>query len=172
MAELLRDRWVVGWRLIGLQFVALSLVANRPTARVDPQAGGAFATPTIIHFSTVLALAAILGAPWDGIDAPRVLCGAVGLTGAAYAVIVTRRLRRQTAYQPEFEDWLFHVLPPFAAYVTLAVSAYAGSRLHAALFGVGAAVLLLIIGIRNAWDAVTNDVFFKKQNQEEGERRR
>ena len=84
--------------LIGLHFVVLSLVANMPTAQVDSQAGGAFATPTIIHFSTVLALSGILSAPWDGIDAPRVLCGAVGVTGVAYAVIVTRRMRRQTAY--------------------------------------------------------------------------
>jgi hypothetical protein len=125
----------------------------------------------IIHFSTVLALAGILSAPWDSIDAPKVLCGAVGLTGVAYALIITRRMRRQTAYQPEFEDWLFHVLLPFAGYVTLAVSAYAaGSRLRAALFGVGGAVLLLLfVGIHNAWDAVTYHVFFKKQGQE-GER--
>jgi len=150
--------------LIGLQFVVLSLIANRPNAQVDPQAGGAFATPTIIHFSTVLTLAGILSAPWNGIDSPRVLCGAVGLTGVAYAVIVTRRMRRQTAYQPEFEDWLFHILLPFAVYVTLAVSAYAaGSHLYEALFGVGAAVLLLLfIGIHNAWDAVTYHLFFKK----------
>jgi hypothetical protein len=73
-------------------------------------------------------------------------------------------MRRQSAYQPEFEDWLFHVLLPFAAYVTLAVSAYAaGSHLHEALLGVGAAVLLLLfIGIHNAWDAVIYHVFFKK----------
>ena len=150
--------------LIGLQFVVLSLIANRPTARIDPQAGWAFATPTIIHFSTVLTLAGILSAPWDGIDAPRVLCGAVGLAGVAYGVIVTRKMRRHSAYWPEFEDWLFHVLLPFAAYVTLAVSAYAaGSHLHEALLGVGAAVLLLLfIGIHNAWDAVIYHVFFKK----------
>jgi hypothetical protein len=159
--------------LIGLQFVVLSLIANRPTARVDPQAGGAFATPTIIHFSAVLILARILSAPWGAIDAPKVLCGAVGLIGVAYAFLVTRRLRRQTAYQPEFEDWLFHVLLPFAAYLTLAVSAYAaGSHLRKALFGVGAAVLLLLFtGIHNAWDAVTYHVFFKKQGEQEGERR-
>jgi len=160
--------------LIGLQFVVLSLIANRPTAQVDPQAGGAFATPTIIHFSTVLTLAGILSAPWDGVDAPRVLCGAVELTGVAYAAIVTGRMRRQTAYRPEFEDWLFHILLPFAAYLTLAVSAYAaGSHSHEALFCVGAAVLLLLfIGIHNAWGAVTYHVFFKKQEQQEGERHR
>ena len=101
--------------LIGLQFVVMSLIANMPMARVDAQAGGAFATPTIIHFGTVLVLAGILSAPWDGIGAPTVLCGLVGLGGLVYAVIITRRVRLQTAYHPQFEDWLFHVLLPFAS---------------------------------------------------------
>src|SRR2546428_11571304 len=40
--------------------------------------------------------------------------GLVGLSGVVYVVIVTRRMRVQTAYKPEFEDWLFHVLLPIA----------------------------------------------------------
>jgi hypothetical protein len=157
--------------LIGLQFVVMSLIANMPIARVDPQASGAFATPTIIHFGTVLVLAGILSAPWDGIGAPTILCELVGLSGVVYAVIITRRVRLQTAYHPQFEDWLFHVLLPFAAYVTLAVSPYAARyHVHEALFGIGAAALLLLfIGIHNAWDAVTYHVFVKKQGEREGE---
>jgi hypothetical protein len=67
-----------------------------------------------------------------------------------YAVIVIRRMRVQDAHQPELEDWLFHVLLPIAAYVMLSVSAYAArSYMHEALFGVGAAALLLLfIGIQ------------------------
>ena len=150
--------------LIGLQFVVMSLIANIVTAQVDPQAGGAFATPTIIHFGTVLVLAGILSAPWQGIAAPTILCGLVGFGGVVYAVIITRRVRQQTSYRPEFEDWLFHVLLPFAAYITLAVSPCAARyHMHTALFGIGAAALLLLfIGIHNAWDAVTYHVFVKK----------
>src|SRR5689334_14628097 len=123
--------------LIGLQFVVLSLITNRPAGRVDPQTGGTFATPTTIHFSAVLTLAAMLSAPWESIDAPTLLCGAAGLIGVVYAAMVTRRIRRQTAYRPEFEDWLFHVVLPFAAYGTLIGSAAAaGSYPHEALFGV------------------------------------
>jgi hypothetical protein len=151
--------------LIGLQFVVLSLIASLPTVRVDPEAGRAFSTPTIIHFTAVLALAAILTAPWSSIDAPTVLYGASGLGGVFYAAIVTRRMRRQTAYKPEFEDWLFHVLLPVAAYGILVASAFAArwSHVHEAMFGVGAAVLLLLlIGIHNAWDAVMYHVFLKR----------
>lgn len=62
---------------------------------------------------------------------------------------MVRRMRVQTAYQPELEDWLFHVPLPFAAYATLAASAYAArAHAHDAMFAVGAAALLLLfIGI-------------------------
>jgi hypothetical protein len=79
-------------------------------------------------------------------------------------------MRVRTVYQPDFEDWLFHVLLPFAAYAVLAVSAYA-ARAYAreALFGVGAAVLLLLfIGIHNAWDAVTYHVFVVSRRHDGG----
>ncbi|HZS56562.1 MAG TPA: hypothetical protein VFA65_19300 [Bryobacteraceae bacterium] len=150
--------------LIGLQFVVLSLIANMPAVRVNPQTGAAFSTPTIIHFSVVLALAAILSAPWTS-DAPTFVYGAVGLAGLIYAITVTWRLRRQTAYQLQFEDWLFYVVLPMAAYAVLVVSAFAAtSYASKALFGVAAAVLLLLlIGIHNAWDTVTYHVFTKKQ---------
>ena len=87
-----------------------------------------------------------------------------------YEIIVVRRMQTQTTYKPEFEDWLFHALLPFAAYAALAASAYA-TRAHAceAIFSDGVtALLLLFIGIHNAWDAVTYHVFFSKQGQQEG----
>lgn len=151
--------------LIGLQFVVLSLIAEKLPAGVDPQAGRAFSTPTIIHFSAVLTLAAMLTAPWEAILGPTLGCGAMGLAGVVYTALVTRRIRRQTAYQPEFEDWLFHALLPFAAYGALVASALAApSNAREALFGVGAAVLLLLlIGIHNAWDAVTYHVFLARR---------
>lgn len=157
--------------LIGLQFVVMSLIANMPMMRADVQAGRAFATPTIMHFGAALLLSAILTAPWQTVSPAALLWGIMGASGVVYALIVTRRLRIQTAYRPEFEDWLFHVLLPFAAYITLAGSAYA-ARFHvrAALFAVGAAALLLLfIGIHNAWDAVTYHVFVKKLEEPEGE---
>jgi hypothetical protein len=155
--------------LIGLQFVVMTLIAERPPLRAA-EAGAAFATPTIVHFSAVLLLAAVLRAPWQAITAIAALCGLAGLSGAAYAVIVARRMRLQTAYQPEFEDWLFHALLPFAAYAMLALSAFtARSHTREALFGVGAAVLLLLfIGIHNAWDAVA---YLVSRQNSESERR-
>jgi hypothetical protein len=159
--------------LIGLQFVVMALIANRPRAPGEALTGAAFATPTIVHFGTVLLLAGILTAPWNSVASAAELWGLLGVSGIVYEIIVARRMRVQTTYQPVLEDWLFHALLPFAAYATLAASAYA-ARTHAreALFGVAAAALLLLfIGIHNAWDAVTYHVFVKKRGQQEAERR-
>jgi hypothetical protein len=149
--------------LIGLQFVVLTLVAENPLPR-SASLGSTFGTPTIIHFSAVLLLSAIVSAPWRGIVAVAVVLGLVGLSGITYSVIVARRLRTQNEYKPVFEDWLFNVLLPFAAYVTLTVSAFAApSRVHEAFFGIGAAALLLLfVGIHNAWDGVAYHLFTKK----------
>ena len=161
--------------LIGLQFVVMALVADLPRTAGQAQAGHAFATPNIVHFGAVLFLAAALCAPWHGIGAVAVCWGLLGLGGVTYALIVARRLRVQTAYQPVFEDWLFHAVLPLAAYATLAATAcMARSHPREAMFGVAAAALLLLfIGIHNAWDAVTFHIFVvkarhEKRNRDEG----
>jgi uncharacterized membrane protein SirB2 len=155
--------------LIGLQFVVLTLIANRPVGPGQAQAGAAFGTPTIVHFGAVLLLSAILNAPWHGVAGPSVLLGLLGLSGVVYTFIVAQLMRLQTTYKPEFEDWLFHLLLPLVAYAMLAASAVAArSRAREALFAVAAAALLLLFsGIHNAWDAVTYHVFTKKHGPEQ-----
>jgi hypothetical protein len=83
-------------------------------------------------------------------------------------------MRTQTAYKPVFEDWLFHFWLPMAAYATLAISGYAApTKASEALFGVAAgALLLLFIGIHNAWDAVTYHVIAITRNKAGGEEHR
>jgi len=160
--------------LIGLQFVVMTLIANMPITRNDAHAGDAFTTPTVVHFGVVLLLSAAGCAPWDGIDTLAVLWGVLGLGGVVYVVLVARRLRLQTVYQTVFEDRLFHVLLPFTAYVMLGASAFAAySHARPALFIVGAtALLLLFIGIHNAWDIVRYHVFEKRREYQDDERQK
>jgi hypothetical protein len=148
--------------LIGLQFVVLTLIAQRPATPVASEAGNAFSTPTIVHFGTALLLAALLRAPWRTILPPAILWGVTGLAGLAYVLVTVRRMRRQQAYRPQREDWLFHGLLPALAYAALAASAVAApAATREALFAVGgAALLLLFTGIHNAWDGVAWHVFF------------
>jgi hypothetical protein len=146
--------------LVGLQFVVLTLVAQRPQVGAG-DAGAAFATPTIVHFSTVLLLSAILRAPWDALGFAAALWLLIGVAGVVYSLIVARRMRRQTVYRPQLEDWVFHFALPLAAYMILAVSPFTvASHTREALFAVGtAALLLLFTGIHNAWDGVAYHVF-------------
>jgi hypothetical protein len=158
--------------LIGLQFVVITLIADRPMITGQAQAGAAFATPTIVHFCAVLLLAGVQSAPWRAVVPVAVIWGLLGLSGIVYEIIVARRMLVQTIYAPVFEDWLFHVLLPLAAYATIAAAAFA-ARWHAseALFATGAAVLLLLfIGIHNAWDAVTYHVFSSRRQPGKAER--
>lgn len=142
--------------LIGLQFVVIALVAEsrrKSTLReID-----AFGTPTIVHFCVVVLMAGIVSAPWRDLGNVAFALGATGASGVAYVFMVVRRARRQTGYEPVLEDWLWHAVFPFISYAALFVAAVQLPRdPSASLFGVGAtALLLLFIGIHNAWDTVT-----------------
>jgi len=142
--------------LTGLQFVVMTLVAEfrpeRTSAEID-----AYATPTIVHFGAVLFVSSVLGAPWHGYQGAAILLGIAGGAGAVYAGFVIARAKRITAYKPVLEDWVFHAALPMVAYVTLLAASVFVGRGHAqALFAIGGtALLLMFVGIHNAWDTVT-----------------
>jgi hypothetical protein len=144
--------------LTGLMFVVITLVAGRRQRRQTPETTTAtFSSPTIVHFCFALAVAAILTAPWHMLWHAGLLVGLAGLIGLAYVVVVARRMRRVTAYLPVLEDWLWHVVLPLVSYVALIVAAVLlPGNPGVPLFVIGAAaVLLLFIGIHNAWDSAT-----------------
>ncbi|HVM93493.1 MAG TPA: hypothetical protein VMT67_11810 [Terriglobales bacterium] len=157
--------------LIGLQFVVMALIANLPRAAGGGDAGNAFATPNVVHFGTALLISGLLTAPWQGIIMPTVLLGILGLCGILYVLVVARRMRAQTLYQPVFEDWLCHAILPFIAYAMLAVSAYEiRGHAYGSLFVVAAAVLLLLfVAIHNAWDAATYHVLIMRSKKRPGQ---
>jgi len=142
--------------LIGLQFVVMALVAEtrRPstTREID-----AFGTPTIVHFSAVLLVSSIQSAPWPSLSSIAVVLGICGGAGLAYTGIVIARARRQTGYQLVLEDWIWHVVLPLIAYASVLAAAFALNRyaVPSQFTIAGAALLLLFIGIHNAWDTVT-----------------
>ena len=142
--------------LTGLQFVVIALVNDmRQTA--SEQTISAFSTPTVVHFAMALLTSAIVMSPWPALWQAGVTAGLCGAGGFIYQLIVLRRARTQTQYKPVLEDWIWHVSLPMVAYTLLTVSAVLLVRHQTwAPFGVAAAVLLLVfIGIHNAWDTVT-----------------
>jgi hypothetical protein len=146
--------------LTGLQFVVIALIAQTRLRDTD---GGvdAFSTPTIVYFTTVLLLSAVLCAPWDGLSSAAALIAVCGAAGVGYAGLVARRARRQSQYRLVLEDWLWHIIFPLTAHAMLLAAGLAlVRRPSGALFTIAtAALLLLIVGIHNAWDTVTFVVF-------------
>lgn len=146
--------------LIGLQFVVLTLLAESPALAI-PEAGAAYGTPTIVHFAAVLLVSALLRVPWHAVWPALAAGGLVGLAGLIYVGLVALRLRRQSRYRPQLEDWVFHAALPLLGYALLVVAALAPvARAYEALFGVGGGLLLLLFSaIHNAWDSVAYHVF-------------
>jgi len=142
--------------LTGLQFVVMALISETrmrgSTAAID-----AFGTPTIVHFCAVLFVSATLSAPWHVLSLAALPIDACGIAGVIYAILIARRTTRQADYVAVTEDWIFHVVLPFISYSVLLVAAVV-LPLHeqGALFMIAAvALLLLFVGIHNAWDSVT-----------------
>ena len=148
--------------LIGLQFVVLALIADRPQL-ASREGGAAFASPTVVHFSAVLLLSALLRVPWEESSHALILWGLIGFAGVVYLVVVSRRMRRQSAYRPDLEDWFFHAGLPFVAYAILLVAAFAArAHEHESLLAVATAVLvLLFLSIHNVWDMISYQVFVR-----------
>lgn len=111
-----------GAALIGLQFVVVTLVA---TLRRQPRADAlnAFGTPTVVNFVGALVIALVMSAPWPTLFPLSVALAAYGAFGVAYSLLVVRRARRQTDYQPVWEDWLWYALLPCASYGGLVLAA-------------------------------------------------
>lgn len=147
--------------LTGLQFVTQSLIASdgqRTFMDGDPEDSIlAFGTPTVVHFALALLFSSVLTAPWPGHGGLRATLGVLGVAALVYSAIVLRRARRQQIYVPVAEDWIFHVVLPFAAYAAVLFTAVRlSSDAEGALFWVaGATLILLCVGIHNAWDTVT-----------------
>jgi hypothetical protein len=146
--------------LTGLQFVVQTLLASQShrTAGSDQEEGtAAFGTPTVVHFTLALAVSALMCVPWPGYGSLRATLGVAGAGALVYSGVVLRRARRQRSYVPVAEDWLWHIVLPAAAYAAiLTATLLLGDGEERPEFVIAAATLLLLcIGIHNAWDTVT-----------------
>jgi hypothetical protein len=149
-----------GAALLGLQFVVVALIKETPST---PAWGvGTFTSPTLVHFGSVLAVAAILSAPWPSLPSAALALGAYAVATLGYALVVVWRLsqiatRSDRTYNPVLEDWIFHAVLPVGAYaLMLAAALLLPAHAPGALFTAAAVVVVLLFtGIHNAWDIAT-----------------
>lgn len=139
--------------LTGLTFVVIALI--RDASAVRPTGLRAFVTPTILHFCGVLALAAFLSMPHQRVFSLSAGFMLGGLVGVIYGLFTAANMRRQGAgYVPVREDWVWNVILPTLVYACLfCMGLLVWHRPEQTLFGVAAlSLILLFIGIHNAWD--------------------
>ncbi|HET8914020.1 MAG TPA: hypothetical protein VFN23_21280 [Ktedonobacteraceae bacterium] len=145
--------------LTGLMFVVITLTVGvrRRGGTLSGDGIATFSTPSVVHYCVALLVAAVLNAPWTMLWPAGLLLGLCGLGGVIYVIIVIRRARRLTVYQPVLEDWLWHAVLPLTSYLALVIAGLLlmGDPVPALFVIAGATVLLLFIGIHNAWDNVT-----------------
>jgi hypothetical protein len=140
--------------LTGLLFVIVSM-GGQEMARRQKEGGRAFVSPVAAHFTYVLVVSALMLAP----EIPaRILGGALvagGLGGTVYSVWSGAHKRWRAGNLP-FLDWIWFVALPHACFAMMLLSGAAIAMGHVAgLFGIAFTVILLIVtGIRNAWDLV------------------
>ena len=144
--------------LTGLMFVATTLFAGLNTHVETANAGiSTFNTPTVVQFCAVLLLAGVFSAPWQTFSIISLLLGLLSLGMVLYQIIIMRRMWQMPHYQSTLEDWVWYIVLPLFAIILLLVAAILLSKNPAlALYLVGLSMLmLLLIGIRNAWDNAT-----------------
>jgi hypothetical protein len=144
--------------LIGAMFVVASIGGGYLMRDRMPEIR-AFLTPTVSHLSTALALAALVLVPsWDEPGLAAVLAFA-GLIGLCYSGLVGWRIGRRRI---EAGDRIWYGALPVAAYLVMtAAGAMIVARSTASLDVLAIVVaLLLLVGIRNAWDLI---LFFVAQ---------
>ena len=144
--------------LTGLQFVVMTLIAeNMPSRGGRGETISAFGTPNVVHFCASLLVASTLSVPWSALHPAGIAVAGSGALGVVYSTIVTKRALQQGEYRPVLEDWVWHCALPWLAYSALLVAGVAlGKGFVDALFVIGGAALLLVfVGIHNAWDTVT-----------------
>lgn len=143
--------------LTGLMFVVLTLIAGTEAVRRTPEGISAFTTPTVLHFATALLISANFLAPWRSLVHATIVPGLIGLYGVIHIVRVIFLARRFGRYTPDLEDWIWYFALPLISHGAVLAGAImlADNTINALFIIAGGAVLLIFIGIRNAWDVVT-----------------
>lgn len=138
--------------LTGLQFVVVALMSEAANIGGGQEEMQTFGTPTVVHFCGVLLIAAICSVPHQTTTSLGVCITISALIALAYVGWIIARARRVTGYVPVFEDWLWHAILPLIAYASLLIGGVSARASWSLYVIAAAALLLLYIGIHNAWD--------------------
>ena len=140
--------------LTGLMFVVVSLGPRVISGRGSSGVRG-FVTPTVVFFTTVLVMSAVMAIP----ALPMKILRGILFVGGLGALIYLLRIRGHKQWresQLDLLDWCCYIGLPFLSYLSIVADTIVmgvNATVGLALLG-GTVILLLVIGIRNAWDLV------------------
>jgi len=140
--------------LTGLLFVIVSLAPHIVARSVDTGVRS-FISPIAVHFTAAMTVSAVMLAP-DIPPAPLGSVLAAGGVGLIIYMVWTRANRQWLSNKLPILDWIWYIGLPLVAFLSITGSGIAIiARVAPGPYTLaGATVLLVIIGIRNAWDIV------------------
>lgn len=138
--------------LIGAMFIVVSIGSGYLTEE-RAIAARSFLTPTTIHLPTVLFGCALIVVPSLEWRSFRLLYGLGGAAGLAYSAMIALRVRRHNV---DIGDRIWYAALPFIGYAVMAGAAGMAFRQAGAALDLLAAALVIILlaGMRNAWDMI------------------
>lgn len=149
--------------LIGAAFIVASIGNRFMTEERLPQIG-AFITSTVVHLSVVVMISALVTVPALDWRSLGIIFALAGLAGIAYCVVAGGRVLRASVH---WTDPVWYGLVPLVAYAAMLAAALSMLLNQEAGFEALAIApaLLLITGIRNAWDMI---VYFATRDDSPG----
>lgn len=139
--------------LVGLVFIAISIGSDYFNDHTSIGLS-AFITPTIVHFGGVLLVCLLAVVPTHTFLSLGLMLGVGCVFGLAYAGYIGFRILRRGFTGVDIIDRLWYAATPVVAYLLLILAAVL--LLLRLPLGIpvmaGALVILMLAGIRNAWD--------------------
>lgn len=141
-----------GAALVALLFVAASLGANVYTADT-PRGTRTFMSPVVFHYTNILFLSLIVLIPGLTMRAFAITIAAAAFGSLIYSIVIFVRVWRHSA--ADIFDRVAYGSVPMLSYAAGLVTAWLifnGAPQAALYLLAAAALLLLIVNMRNAWD--------------------
>jgi hypothetical protein len=160
--------------LIGLMFVVVTLTADFKNPQVA-RGGIVYVTPIVFHFAIVLLIGAVSAVPAIPpfiVGAILAACAAFGMIYSVATVFRLHNLRHDAAWRlpsPDFSDLFFYGYFPLLTYGGLgSAAAFTWIDPRNGAYVIAAVLLVvLLIGIRNAWDLATTLAQVHRDEQRE-----
>jgi hypothetical protein len=146
--------------ILGATFIVATLLSNARQRTIGLKG---FVTPSAVHLASVFAGSAVLLMPTLSVVEAVAVFLLGGLAGVVYCGIVWTRIRNLPV---DLSDRFWYAALPalcYAAFFVGAVEIWLDAMLGFEMLGI-VFILLVIVGIRNAWDMATFMITWEERN--------